>query len=64
MLEAMEVSNETTIRDSNECKVLFTNTSIGDVLSDACSEIDDTLKRIHSSHKGVIGVIVVDSDGV
>jgi len=28
------------------------------------SEIDDTLKRIHSSHKGVIGVIVVDSDGV
>jgi len=28
------------------------------------SEIDETLKRIHSSHKGVIGVIVVDSEGV
>lgn len=27
-------------------------------------EIDETLKRIHSSHKGVIGVIVVDSEGV
>ncbi|CAG2114486.1 unnamed protein product [Medioppia subpectinata] len=28
------------------------------------SEIEESLKRIHGSHKGVIGVIVVDSDGV